>query len=160
MSTFYPQSKGSWFSREFQAACVESYRAVVEGRYTRLDAQRHVENVARFAAESSERGFPSWEQIRKWVKEFPNLPEEVRKKDFLGDFKPLQPEMQGIINLVPLKNTGSGHNYNTVVYPEHALAYQTYVDIEWYAFMRQIFMMIGFALIFSFFSSLLESSAT
>jgi len=149
MGVFYPQSKGPWFSKEFQAACIESYRAVAEGRYTWADAQQHVENVPRFAAESARRGFPSWEQIRKWARDYPNLPKEVRGKDFLSDFKPLPAETGDVMN-----------RPYSAVYPSPAPLYQPYPDnTSWHATMQQMMAMIAFICVFSFCNSLLRYSA-
>ena len=160
MGVYYPQSKGTWFSREFQAACIESYRAVMEGRYTWLDAQRHVENVPRFAAESADRGFPSWEQIRKWAREYPNLPEEVRGKDFLSDFKPLQLGTGRFVSRLPGETGNLINRPDNTVYPSPAWAYHVQPDnTSWHAVMQRMMAMVVFIYMFSFCSSLLRSLA-
>jgi len=145
---------------EFRAACIESYRAVVEGRYTWLDVQQHVENVPRFAAESAKRGFPSWEQIRKWVRESPNLPEEIRGKDFLRDFKPLQLGPERVVFRSSVETGDLINRHYSTVYPSPVWAYQAQSDsTRWYTIMQQMITMMGFALIFSFCDSILHSSA-
>jgi len=159
MGVFYPQSKGPWFSKEFQAACIESYRAVAEGRYTWADAQQHVENVPRFAAESAKRGFPSWEQIRKWARQSPNLPEEVRGKDFLSDFKPLQLETKKPVPLSPGKADALMNLTKEAFYPIQAPVYRAQPDTSWYSIMQQMIAMMAFICIFSFCNSILRSSA-
>jgi len=158
MGVFYPQSKGTWWSREFQAACIESYRAVTEGRYTWADVQQHVENVPRFEAESAKRGFPSWEQIRKWAKDYPNLPEEVRGKDFLNDFKPLQLETKMPVSSSSSKADALVSIPQNAVYPRHAPVWVR-PDTGWYSIMQQMMAMMAFICVFSFCNSLLRSSA-
>jgi len=160
MGVYYPKSKGTWWSREFQAACIESYRAVMEGRYTRLDVQRHVENVPRFAEESMDRGFPSWEQIRKWAREYPNLPEEVRGKDFLSDFKPLQLGTGRALFQSPAETGNLINRPYSTVYPSPAWACQAQSDnAGWYVIMQRMMAMVVFACMFSLCNSLLRSLA-
>lgn len=98
------QSKEAWYSMEFQAACLEAkYKIESQGlRYTVEDKMRYIEkevcSVPRFDKEcrvlksksGEERGFPSWETIVKWEKENPNLPEGVRKRGFLKEFRAQQ----------------------------------------------------------------------
>jgi hypothetical protein len=103
MGLFQPCSKGPWWSREFQAACIESYRAVEEQRYSWIDLQRHVQNVPRFAEESEHKAFPSEVQIRAWAKKYPNLPEEVRDKGFLAGLKPLEAVTNKQLPTMPMK---------------------------------------------------------
>ena len=158
MGVFYPQSKGPWFSKEFQAACIESYRAVAEGRYTWVDVQQHVENVPRFETESAKRGFPSWEQIRKWARESPNLPEEVRGKDFLSDFKPLQLETKKPVPSSLGKADALVNLPQEAFYPIQAPVYRAQPDTGWYSIMQQMIAMMAFICIFSFCSSILRSS--
>jgi len=158
MGVFYPQSKGTWWSREFQAACIESYRAVTEGRYTWADVQQHVENVPRFEAESAKRGFPSWEQIRKWARDYPNLPEEVRGKDFLNDFKPLQFETKMPVSSSSSKADALVSIPQTAIYPRQAPMWVR-PDTGWYSIMQQMMAMMAFICVFSFCNSLLRSSA-
>jgi len=108
------QSKRSWFSLEFEAACLEAKRKI-EGeslRYTIEDKMRYIQSqvcsVPRFAKESGEHTFPSWETIVKWEKENPDLPTQVRERGFLGGFRAQQ--FTGLARVseerIPVHSTG------------------------------------------------------
>jgi len=86
----YALSRGSWWSAEFQARAIEGRRAVArsENKLTWLDVQTAL--IREFPEEVEKHGLPSEQQVRNWAKESPNLPEEMRKKGFLGGFEALE----------------------------------------------------------------------
>jgi len=86
----YPLSHGSWWSAEFQARAIEGRRAVArsENKLTWLDVQKALQRE--FPEEVEKHGFPSEQQVRNWAKDSPNLPEEMRKRGFLGGFEALE----------------------------------------------------------------------
>jgi len=98
-----PQSKGPWFSLEFQAACIEAKQKIEEeGQpYTVGDKMRYIQNyifsAPRLAKEcpgdgrdSKDKEFPTWETICKWERENLDLPKKVREKGFLDGLRPLE----------------------------------------------------------------------
>lgn len=87
---FYPQSHGPWWSAEFQARAIEGRRAVArsDNKLTWLDVQKALGRE--FPEEVEKHGLPSEQQVRNWAKDSPNLPEEMRKKGFLGGFEALE----------------------------------------------------------------------
>lgn len=90
------QSKRSWFTSEFDAACLEAKHKIENQdiRYTVGDKVRYIEkevcSVPRFAEECKKHTFPSWETIVKWDTENPNLPKQVRERGFLEGFRAQQ----------------------------------------------------------------------
>ena len=97
---FYPQSKGSWWGDEVQARYIEGRRAV-HRKENRLhwDTVHSAEN-REFPEDKGIRryGNPSEREVRKWEKENPNFPEDMRRKGFLSDLEPLEYQPVGRVN--------------------------------------------------------------
>ncbi len=89
---FYPQSKGSWYSGEVRARYIEGRRAVHRQENKLRWGTVHSAVIMEFAEDEglTKYGPPSDRQIRKWEKQSPNFPEEMRKRRFLKGLEPLE----------------------------------------------------------------------
>lgn len=92
---FQAQSHGKWWSAEFRARAIEGRRAVREGRLTWTDVHKAL--MREFPEEVEKCNLPSEQRVREWERDTPNLPEQMRKKGFLGGFEPLEYQPEGTL---------------------------------------------------------------
>jgi hypothetical protein len=87
-----PQSKGSWYGDEVRARYIEGRRAVRRQENKLRWDTVHSALIREFAEDEglTKYGPPSDRQIRKWEKQNPDFPEEIRKRGFLKGLEPLE----------------------------------------------------------------------
>jgi len=88
----YPQSKGPWYGDAVRARYIEGRRAVRRQENKLRWDTVHSVVIREFPEDEGlmKHGPPSDRQIRKWERQSPNFPEEMRERGFLKGLEPLE----------------------------------------------------------------------